>query len=64
MPCPPGTRIDWHGPDSTVGEAARTAEAFRAAGAEHLAVHFGDPDGYARRMAAFARRTRDSLYRQ
>ncbi|MFM9441101.1 TIGR03619 family F420-dependent LLM class oxidoreductase [Streptomyces acidiscabies] len=60
----PGTRIDWHGPDSTVGEAVRTAEAFRAAGAEHLAVHFGDPDGYARRMAAFARHTPDSLHRQ
>ncbi|GAX55891.1 hypothetical protein SO3561_07454 [Streptomyces olivochromogenes] len=31
---------------------------FRAAGAEHLAVHFGDPDGYVRRMAAFARAAR------
>jgi hypothetical protein len=54
----PGTRIDWQGPDRTVGDAADTVEAFRAAGAEHLAVHFGDPDGYARRMAAFARATR------
>ncbi|MDX3512769.1 hypothetical protein [Streptomyces caniscabiei] len=51
----PGTRMDWHGPDRTVGEATRTAEAFQAAGAEHLAVHFGPPDGYERRMAAFAR---------
>lgn len=54
----PGTRIEWQGPDHTAGEAARSAEAFRAAGAEHLAVHFGDPDGYARRMAAFARAVR------
>ncbi|OAH15360.1 TIGR03619 family F420-dependent LLM class oxidoreductase [Streptomyces jeddahensis] len=53
-----GTRIDWHGPERTVGEAALIAEAFRNAGAEQLAVHFGDPDGYARRMAAFARATR------
>ncbi|MBE4741950.1 MULTISPECIES: TIGR03619 family F420-dependent LLM class oxidoreductase [Streptomyces] len=51
----PGTRMDWHGPDRTAGEAARTAVAFQAAGAEHLAVHFGPPDGYERRMAAFAR---------
>ncbi|MFJ5266006.1 TIGR03619 family F420-dependent LLM class oxidoreductase [Streptomyces sp. NPDC088387] len=50
----PGTRIDWHGPDATLDEAVRTAEAFRTAGAEHLAMHFGTPDGYARRMAAFA----------
>lgn len=51
----PGTRIHWDGPAHTVGETVRTAEAFRSAGAEHLAVHFGDLDGYARRMAAFVR---------
>ncbi|MEU6348789.1 TIGR03619 family F420-dependent LLM class oxidoreductase [Streptomyces sp. NPDC047072] len=56
----PGTRTDWPGRDRAtealrVAEAARTAEAFRAAGAEHLAVHFGDPDAYVRRMTAFAK---------
>ncbi|MFC8360506.1 TIGR03619 family F420-dependent LLM class oxidoreductase [Streptomyces griseorubiginosus] len=54
----PGTRLDWSAPGRTAGEAAGTAEAFRAAGAEHLAVHFGDPDTYADRMTDFARATR------
>ncbi|WP_406215774.1 TIGR03619 family F420-dependent LLM class oxidoreductase [Streptomyces canus] len=54
----PGTRLDWSAPNRTPGEAARIAEAFRSAGAEHLAVHFGAPDGYAHRMAAFARAAR------
>ncbi|MFF7278945.1 TIGR03619 family F420-dependent LLM class oxidoreductase [Streptomyces griseorubiginosus] len=60
----PGTRMDWPGTGRTAdgsSEAARTAaacraaEAFRTAGAEHLAVHFGDPDRYADRMTDFAR---------
>ncbi|MEU9322453.1 TIGR03619 family F420-dependent LLM class oxidoreductase [Streptomyces canus] len=54
----PGTRLDWSAPNRTPDEAARIAEAFRGAGAEHLAVHFGAPDGYAHRMAAFARAAR------
>jgi probable F420-dependent oxidoreductase len=56
----PGTRLDWSAPDRTADDAARTAEAFRAAGAEHLAVHFGAPDTYADRMTDFARAVRHS----
>jgi probable F420-dependent oxidoreductase len=52
----PGTRIDCTGRDGgTVARAADTARELAAAGAEHLAVHFGDPDdGFARRMGEFA----------
>lgn len=46
-----GTRISWSGLDETVARV----EAFRASGAQHLAVHFGELEGYVDRMAALMR---------
>lgn len=58
----PGTRLEWNGPLDAVGEVAKTAAGFAAAGAEHLAIHFGNPEnGYADRMAALARACREML---
>ncbi|WP_163506398.1 TIGR03619 family F420-dependent LLM class oxidoreductase [Fodinicola acaciae] len=43
-----GTRTEWRG---GVDELVAEAEAFAAAGADHLAVHFGEPDVYVDRMS-------------
>jgi probable F420-dependent oxidoreductase len=49
-----GARIAWTGDDRPVRAAVDEARAFADAGADHLAVWFGDVDGFARRMADFA----------
>lgn len=53
-----GTRTQWRsGADELVAEAA----AFAAAGADHLAVHFGDPDAYVDRMSTAIHAVRRAL---
>lgn len=49
----PGVRIQWDG-GRPVTEAVAEISAYREAGAQHLAVHFGGYPGYADRMAALA----------
>lgn len=49
----PALRLRWDG-DTPVEELVETIEAYRAAGAQQLAVHFGEYEGTADRMAALA----------
>jgi probable F420-dependent oxidoreductase len=48
-----GARVAWTGDDRPLGEAVEEALAFAEAGADHLAVWFGDADGFGARMAEF-----------
>lgn len=50
----PGLRLQWDD-DRPADEVAGELEAYRAAGAEHAAVHFGDHRDYPDRLAALAR---------
>jgi probable F420-dependent oxidoreductase len=49
-----GARVAWPGDDRPLGEAVAEARAFVDAGADHLAVWFGEATGFAARMAEFA----------
>lgn len=49
----PALRLRWDG-DTPVEELVETIEAYRTAGAQQLAVHFGEYEGTADRMAALA----------
>jgi probable F420-dependent oxidoreductase len=49
-----GTRVVWTGDDRRVQDAVDEARDFAGAGADHLAVWFGDITGFADRMAEFA----------
>ncbi|WP_279579355.1 TIGR03619 family F420-dependent LLM class oxidoreductase [Fodinicola feengrottensis] len=44
-----GTRTAW---DTSLDDLISAAVGFAAAGAEHLAIHFGEPEGYVERMSA------------
>lgn len=50
----PGIRIQWDD-ERAVERVAEEASAYREAGAEHLAVHFGSYEEYGERMAALVR---------
>lgn len=49
-----GTRVAWTGDDRPLAEAVAEAHAFAAAGADHLAVWFGEAKGFLARMVEFA----------
>ncbi len=49
-----GARVAWSGDDRPLREAVHEARAFADAGADHLAVWFGEAGGFAARMAEFA----------
>lgn len=49
-----GCRTEWTGADGDVDEAVAVLERFRAAGAENLAVWFGEFDGFSERMRRLA----------
>jgi alkanesulfonate monooxygenase SsuD/methylene tetrahydromethanopterin reductase-like flavin-dependent oxidoreductase (luciferase family) len=50
-----GTRIEWTGGAADLDHAVRFTQQVAAAGADTLAVWFGEADGTERRMAAFRR---------
>jgi probable F420-dependent oxidoreductase len=49
-----GIRVAWTGGDRPLAEAVAEAHAFAAAGADHLAVWFGEAEGFLARMVEFA----------
>ncbi|MFI1090854.1 TIGR03619 family F420-dependent LLM class oxidoreductase [Streptomyces sp. NPDC020917] len=52
-----GARIGWDDPGRPVADVAEEVAAWAAAGADQLAVWFGDPDGFDSRMTALAEAT-------
>jgi probable F420-dependent oxidoreductase len=48
-----GARVAWSGDDRPLREAVDEARAFADAGADHLAVWFGEAEGFGARMAEF-----------
>lgn len=49
-----GVRTEWADADRSLDEAVAQVRAYEAAGADYVAVWFGDLDGFEERMTALA----------